>query len=130
MILELLLFDILIVLNIAMASMSQDWQTRVAEKRAIRQKAIPAAWTLPQLILDTLPDLSDLSHTKVNLMSLDIPRRSGIMSENEIEITESYTVSSLLKSIASGKLTSTGVTLAFAKRAAIAQQLVSSDCFI
>ena len=104
---------------------SQEWQRRVAEKRASRQKGIPAAWSLPPLLLDSLPDLSDLSHTKVNLMALDIPRRSGIMSEKEIEITESYTVSSLLKSIASGDLTASEVTLAFSKRAAIAHQLVS-----
>jgi amidase len=101
------------------------WQTKAAEKRAACQEAIPKDWILPQSILETLPAKSDLPKTKVNLIDLDIPRRSGILTEREIEITESFSTSQLLEGLASGKFTSYEVTLAFSKRAAIVQQLVS-----
>ncbi|RWA07120.1 hypothetical protein EKO27_g7989 [Xylaria grammica] len=101
------------------------WQSRVAEKRAACQKAIPEAWSLPEPLLETLPGRSELLTAKIDLISLDIPRRSGLMTERELRITESYDVSSLLEELASGGLTSTEVTLAFSKRAAIAQQLTN-----
>ncbi|KAH6962193.1 fatty-acid amide hydrolase [Ilyonectria sp. MPI-CAGE-AT-0026] len=107
----------------SITSSSGDWETRAAEKRASCHKAIPEAWILPSSLLETLPDRSELSKTKTNLMSLEILRCSGILTERELQITESYTVSELLESLASGKLTSSEVTLAFSKRAAIAQQL-------
>ncbi|KAF7555720.1 hypothetical protein G7Z17_g1952 [Cylindrodendrum hubeiense] len=100
-----------------------DWQIKVAEKRASRLKALPEEWSLPKSLLKSLPELSDLSRTKVNLISLNIPRRSGILTERELEITESFNLSTLLEGLASGKLTSYEVTVAFSKRAAIAQQL-------
>ncbi|KAI0454120.1 amidase [Xylaria acuta] len=104
---------------------SKNWQSRVAEKRSICQKAIPEAWNLAQSLLDTLPKRSELSQTKTNLISLDIPRRSGILTERELEITESHNVPELLESLATGRFTSAEVTLAFSKRAAIAQQLTN-----
>ncbi|CAH0043156.1 unnamed protein product [Clonostachys rhizophaga] len=102
----------------------KSWQTKAAEKRAACQEAIPKDWILPQSIFETLPAKSDLPKTKVNLIDLDIPRRSGILTEREIEITESFSTSQLLEGLASGKFTSYEVTLAFSKRAAIVQQLV------
>ncbi|KAI1750692.1 amidase signature domain-containing protein [Xylaria castorea] len=104
---------------------TKDWQSRVAEKRSICQKAIPKAWILTQSLLDTLSAQSELSKTKTNLISLNIPRHSGILTERELEITESYNVSSLLEGLATGRFTSAEVTLAFSKRAAIAQQLTN-----
>lgn len=120
-----------IILHVTMASQSStsasptDWQTKVAKKRANCKGAIPEGWKLPNSVLELLPELSDLPSTKVNLIELNIPRRSGILTEKELEITESYDVSGLLKRLSSGELTSSEVTLAFSKRAAIAQQLVS-----
>ncbi|VUC36747.1 unnamed protein product [Clonostachys rosea] len=101
------------------------WQAKAADKRAVCQEAIPKDWILPQSILETLPAKADLPKAKVNLIDLDIPRRSGILTEREIEITESFTTSQLLEGLASGKFTSYEVTLAFSKRAAIAQQLAN-----
>ena len=106
-------------------NMALDWESKVAKKRASRQKAIPEAWTLSSRVLEDISRGSDLSKTNIDLISLDVPRTSGILSERELEITESYNVSSLLEGLASGRLTSFEVTLAFSKRAAIAQQLVS-----
>lgn len=56
---------------------------------------------------------------------MDVPHQSGIMTTKELEITE-MDATSLLELMASGQLKSYDVTLAFCKRAAIAQQLVSS----
>ncbi|KAH7128919.1 amidase signature domain-containing protein [Dactylonectria macrodidyma] len=108
-----------------MSTSAGDWQSKVAQKRASCQKATPQAWTLPKSILESLPESTNLAKTKVNLISLDIPRRSGILTERELKITESLNVSDLLEGLASGKLTSLEVTLAFSKRAAIAQQLTN-----
>ena len=59
---------------------------------------------------------------------MDIPRKSGIMTEKELDISEKYTVQELLLKLRSGELSSSEVTLAFSKRAAMAQQLVSRVC--
>jgi amidase len=100
---------------------SKDWQTRAYEKRTSRDQAIPEEWKLSPHVLDSLPPV--LEESNVNLM--DIPRRSGILTERELHITEDVDVSTLLKNLATGELTSLEVTIAFSKRAAIAQQLVS-----
>ena len=55
---------------------------------------------------------------------MDMPRKCGLLSEQELQITEDYEVTALIAALASGKLTSLAVTTAFSKRAAIAQQLV------
>ncbi|KAH8901776.1 amidase [Thozetella sp. PMI_491] len=103
------------------------WEVKAAEKRARCRQALPEAWLLPPSFLETLPNIATLHKLKIDLMSLDIPRHSGIMTEREIQITESYTLSALLENLASGKLTSLEVTLAFSKRATIAQQLVTQE---
>ncbi|KAI1735678.1 amidase [Xylaria scruposa] len=111
--------------QVSPSTSTKDWQRRAAEKRSSCQKAIPKAWVLAESLLDTLQGQSELSKTKTNLIALDIPRRSGILTKRELEITESYNVSSLLQGLASGRFTSAEVTLAFSKRAAIAQQLTN-----
>ena len=54
------------------------------------------------------------------------PIPKELLSNEEIEITETFT-EDLLKSLASGQLTSTSITKAFLRRAGLAQKLVSSD---
>jgi len=98
------------------------WQVRAAKKRQQSLEAIPKAWRLPDSILQMLD--MPLESQPNKLIDLDIPRRSGLLSERELEITEQYTVAELLAQLSSGALTSLEVTVAFAKRAAIAQQLV------
>lgn len=68
-----------------------------------------------------------LKHVKTNLISFDIPRRSGIFNEIELDITESYTASELLEKLASDVFTAVQVVTAFSKRAALAQQLVRDN---
>ncbi|PSR76561.1 amidase signature domain-containing protein [Coniella lustricola] len=97
------------------------WEVRVAEKRARCQDAIPDAWRLSPSVWQRLE--TPLARHKTNLIELNIPRLSGILTDKEIDITESYDVSSLLAELAVGNLTALEVTVAFSKRAAIAQQL-------
>jgi Asp-tRNA(Asn)/Glu-tRNA(Gln) amidotransferase A subunit family amidase len=56
---------------------------------------------------------------------LHIPRECGILSSDEIILTETYSVKTLLSALASRKLSALDVTTAFCKRTAIAQQLTN-----
>ncbi|KAK2477311.1 hypothetical protein H9L39_09799 [Fusarium oxysporum f. sp. albedinis] len=99
------------------------WETRAEEKRSRSAKAIPSSWLLPSHIMDGLK--VPLESNKNNLISLDIPRRSGILSEIELDITESFTTMQLIEKLAAGAFTTVQVVTAFSKRAAIAQQLTN-----
>ncbi|RDW61821.1 amidase [Aspergillus mulundensis] len=90
--------------------MPQSWQDLAADKRARLAQTIPDEWKIR-----TLP-------TDDNV--LDFPQKSGILTEAELQITES-SAAELVSSLASGQLTSVEVTTAFCKRAAIAQQLTN-----
>ncbi|KIW89464.1 uncharacterized protein Z519_09620 [Cladophialophora bantiana CBS 173.52] len=100
-----------------------DWQTKVAQKRQQCREAIPTEWQLPSDISKML--VYPLDKNPNRLFDLDIVKKSRILSERELSITENYTVSELLANLASGEFTSVEVTTAFSKRAAIAQQLTS-----
>jgi amidase len=112
-----------------MGSIGQNasWQERVAEKREACANRIPQAWRVPANFLNSFQ--APLSEHKTNLVTEQAVRKSGILTDRELEITENYDVAGLLSAMASGKLTSTEVTLAYCKRAAVAQQLVSSHIF-
>jgi Asp-tRNA(Asn)/Glu-tRNA(Gln) amidotransferase A subunit family amidase len=56
---------------------------------------------------------------------LDIPRRSGLLTKDELHLTEDYDATALLEKLTTGKLKSENVTRAFSKRAAIAQQVTN-----
>lgn len=73
---------------------------------------IPEEYYLPQSIIDNPP-----------LDVTDIPRTCGILSAEELEITENYDAVGLAEAIASKKYKAVTVAKAFCKRAAIAQQL-------
>lgn len=96
---------------------TSDWQELVAQKRRECQDKIPREWTLGEDILKEVPR---------NLLEYDLPRRSGLLSDIELDITENYTATELLIKLASGQVSSLVVTTAFSKRAAIAQQVVST----
>ena len=99
------------------------WQTRVARKQQSCHDKIPPDWLLPIAIMKELQ--TPLESRPNRLMEMNIPQRSGIMSERELSITEDYKVASLLGAMNSSELTALEVTVAFSKRAAIAGQLVS-----
>ncbi|KAG6027988.1 hypothetical protein E4U41_000797 [Claviceps citrina] len=99
-------------------NVSGDWRDLVAKKRKQVDSEIPTSWRLDDALV-----ASALKSGK--LLEADIPRRSGIMSPQEIELTEQYSAEQLLRRLANAEVTCLAVTTAFCKRAAIAQQLTS-----
>lgn len=96
----------------------QTWQEKAEEKRRQVAAKIPESWRLSRNILD---GVSEIARIDVR----DVPRECGILEPSEVDITENYDATELLAQLAAGRLTSYQVTLAFCKRAAIAQQLIS-----
>jgi amidase len=99
-------------LNWISKKLARPWQEIAAEQQKIRDSAIPKEW-----LLKTLP-----SKTVVNVMK--VPYECGIMTETELSLTEKD-ATELIEMMATGKLKSYDLTLAFCKRAAIAQQLLN-----
>ncbi|EJD03924.1 general amidase [Fomitiporia mediterranea MF3/22] len=88
------------------------WQELVADKQQRQKAAIPREWLI------TPPPNSQLDVT-------DVPRTCGILTPQELAITETEDVAVLLTKLASGEWTSVDVTRAFYKRAIIAQQVTN-----
>ncbi|KAJ5599043.1 Amidase [Penicillium hetheringtonii] len=95
--------------------MTEDWKTLVLKKQAEVSSQIPSAWRLPA-------EYTDISET-TNRNVLDIPRRCGILSQKQLDITENYDATSLLQKMHRRELSAYEVTEAFCIRAAVAQQL-------
>ena len=102
--------------------MGEDWQSVAAAHSQKQYEAIPTEWKLEKGVLDEIR--GEGSSDSGRLIKLQAVRRSGLLSERELHITEDYTATQLLDSISRRKFTSFEVTLAFSKRAALAQQLV------
>lgn len=94
--------------------MTITWEQKAASKQASAYAKIPPEWRLPPAILQQALD---------NV--LDIPRQCGLLTSQELSITEVYAATALRDELAAGKLSAIDVTTAFCKRAAIAQQLTS-----
>ena len=99
------------------------WKTKVAAKQQAARDKIPKDWLLPASVLQALK--MPIAEHQNRVIDMDIPRKSGILTEKELDITENYTVEELLSKLKSGDLSSLEVTVAFSKRSAMAQQLVS-----
>jgi hypothetical protein len=111
-----LLIIIITLLHLLMAA----WETIAAEHQKEAAAKIPLEWLLPAKITKSISPSSTQN-------VLDIPRTCGLLSANEIDITENYDAVTLIEHLASGKFSSLVVTAAFCKRAAIAQQLVNTQ---
>ncbi|KAI7165250.1 amidase family protein [Hortaea werneckii] len=94
------------------------WQTRAQEYQKAASSKIPEAWWLDSQYLKETGPTSKRS-------VLDVPAKCGILNEREVDITEHYNMVQLVQQLANGSMSSTEVTIAFCKRAAIAQQLTS-----
>jgi len=92
------------------------WQDVSARKVSARDAAIPREW-----VLET-PPAGGAEGDTGNVMS--VPRTCGILSPAEVAITETP-ADVLVSRMVGGQLTSEAVTIAFCKRAAVAQQLVN-----
>ena len=104
-----------------MSSTTSTWQEIAARKRAARDVLIPAVWKLPSKFLPRDPPLFEYGPQNV----LNVPRECGLLNSTELQITEGYTIKTLLQALSSRKVSSVDVTTAFCKRAAIAQQLTN-----
>lgn len=85
-------------------------------KRSERDSRIPAEWRLSEGILGTIPS---------NVM--DVPARSGILTEREVEITEGkrWDGRALVRAMRNGELGVEEVVRAFCKVSAILFQRLS-----
>ena len=88
-------------------------------KQADRARLLPSQWSVPSELLPKDPPKLEYGPQKV----VDVPRK--LLSKKEVEITESYTVPTILKAIAERKLSVVEVTEAFCHRTAVAQHLTN-----
>ncbi|KAI6914147.1 general amidase-like protein, partial [Hortaea werneckii] len=95
--------------------MPETWQEIAARKQRERADRIPSLWKLPPAHIP--------AESRTNVLS--VPRECGLLSEQELNITENYDASALVSALSSGKLKAVDVTTAFCKRAAIAHQLTN-----
>lgn len=99
-------------------SLATDWRTMRERLITERDAKIPDSLRLPVSLLNNLPQ--DVTR---------IPRECGLLSAEEVSLSEGLDAVSARDLIAQGRLTSTAVVSAFAKRAVIAHQLVSISLF-
>jgi amidase len=90
-----------------------DYKAVAAKKQAERLARIPLDWRI------------DVSKYEKRRNVLDVPRSCGILCEREIKISEDYDAVAIVAGIKAGEFSAKEVTVAFCKRAVIAQQLVS-----
>lgn len=95
-----------------MSKVYKNYKIIAAEKQLERQSKIPKEWLLR----------SEQYQGVSNLMQ--VPRTCGILSETEYHITSNFDATALLEKLKDGVWSAEQVTIAFCKRAAIAQQLV------
>ncbi|KAL9006319.1 MAG: hypothetical protein Q9188_000918 [Gyalolechia gomerana] len=93
---------------------SAAWEAIRDRKLEEQRSRIPQEWLIPA---DKLP-------SKEVLNVVDIPR--GVLSSKEIHITEGYNALNLAAAIRNKEYTAVEVTIAFCKRAAISNQLLST----
>lgn len=83
--------------------MGGSWQPIAEHKRAQRDALIPEDWRLPSL---PSPEVINVT---------GVPRSCGLLSAQELDITENYDATALAYAISSGRLKSVDVTRAFCK---------------
>ena len=83
-----------------------------ARKQTERDARIPSKWRLEKLLPDNQWNV------------LDIPKTSGILTSEELWITETTDATALLEELRSGRVKAVDVARAFCKRAAVAHQVV------
>ena len=93
---------------------ARPWQEVASQHQAIRDAAIPKKWQLAD------PPSGDVANV------MQIPYTCGILSDQELEWTDKD-ATELLELLATRKIKSYDLTLAFCKRASLAQQMVSSS---
>ncbi|KAH6643515.1 amidase signature domain-containing protein [Boeremia exigua] len=91
---------------------TDEFETRRAAISKEFARKVPSELLLPSELITNPPN--DVTN---------IPRTCGVLTDQEIEVTESYDAVALADVVASRRLTAVEVTTAFAKRSMIAHQL-------
>lgn len=92
--------------------MQQTWQQIAAAKKSQQKSKIPQAWIIPEGVYSEQLNLTE------------VPLTCGLLTDSECQITSDHDATALLEKIKKGIWSAEQVTIAFCKRAAIAQQLV------
>jgi Asp-tRNA(Asn)/Glu-tRNA(Gln) amidotransferase A subunit family amidase len=103
--------------KMALPDLEAPWKDIASRKRAQRDATIPVDWLLDK---KALPKENGEPE---NVLS--VPDLCGILTSKEIQITSQCGAASLVSKMGSRTLSAKEVTLAFCKRAAIAQQLTN-----
>jgi hypothetical protein len=105
-------------------------------KQAQINSLIPPEWRLPAQFIPPAMQLSPAdSITKVgeyrkdNANLMDVPRRCGLLTEKEVEITEKWDVRGLVEEMTSGRLRAEEVVRTFCKVRFMALPSNSSSSF-
>lgn len=93
-----------------MAIAKENWRSIAQKKQETRASLIREEWRLKE------------KYEGSNV--LDVPSKCGVLSQRELQITSEGDAVDLVERLKDGVYTAEEVTLAFCKRAAIAQQLV------
>lgn len=109
--------------SVRLPNMSSTWEALAAAHLAKQKARINPQWLLPPESLEQLNGTGQPDQGR--LLARQVVHQSGLLTEKEHEITERYGVRRLLDELSSGRLRAEEVALAFCKRAALAQQLVS-----
>lgn len=99
-----------------------EWEAIASRHRSEQQRNIPQEWIISDDQLAKLRGKGTAEEGR--LIAQDVARKSALLTEKELDITECYNARELLDKIHHKKLTSEEVAVAFCKRAALAQQLV------
>lgn len=93
----------------------QPWEVEANKCKELLANSVPKQWMIPK---DKLPTAEELN-------VVDFPRKSGLLTEKELSITE-MSATALVAAMGKAELTAEEVVVAFLKRATIGHQLVSS----
>lgn len=89
------------------------WELQAQKGRDILNDSIPKQWLAP---VESLPLATEKS-------VIDFPRKSGLLSERELSITD-LSATQLVAEMGAGKLKAEEVVVAFLKRAVLGHQMV------
>ncbi|KAL1911100.1 hypothetical protein Sste5344_002898 [Sporothrix stenoceras] len=95
------------------ADITPHFQERIKHALTVLEQSLPRDSILPVLPKTDVLDVTD------------IPRACGLLSDWELEITEQYDATELVKQLAARKITAVALLHAFRKRASIAHQLTN-----
>lgn len=90
------------------------WETKAQICRDVLEASIQKKWLAPA---DKVPSAEQLN-------VVDFPRKSGVMTEKELDITD-LSATQLVKQMERDELTAEEVVVAFLKRSTLGHQVVS-----